>query len=65
MGIILPICLGKRTNKQDSSSLFHLFLSTCGLEVFKEGFVTTVKKKARRIKKHIPPNLFHFMSKRA
>lgn len=65
IGIILPIYLGKRTNKQNSSSLFHLFLSTRVLEVFKEGFVTRVKKKARTVKKHIPSNLFHFMSKRA
>lgn len=65
IGIILLIYLGKRTNKQNSSSLFHSFLSTRALEVFKEGFVTRMEKKARTVKKHIPSNLFHFMSKRA
>lgn len=52
--IILPMRLGKRTNKQNSSSLLHLFLSTRALEVFKEGFVTTVRKKPRTLKKTYP-----------
>jgi len=55
------VCLGKRTNKQNSSSLLHLFLSMCTKEVFKEGFVTTVKKIKDSEKTHSPKSLLFYV----